>query len=144
MRQDRAAEKHIGSDLAMELGFGHHEALDIRDGVQVFHVSRHGFVMLWLHRGAEAPAALEVACDLLGRDQMLDVVEHTHALTQHRRRLRRSTQLDQTLDAKFLIAAADLPAIARARPIAWHAALEHHDRSAVTQQRKRGREARET
>ena len=89
-------------------------------------VSRHSPVVLGPGRAGNRPQRVnwQSMRSLTIRSAM---IEHARALAQERNGLLAAAQLDELLDAKLLIAAADLAAVARARARSpRNAALEHH------------------
>ena len=83
--------------------------------------------MLRTHGAAESAAAHEGTIDFLVPDQRLDAVEHLYAFTQQCDRLALAHHADQRFDPKFLIAAADLAAVAGASTVPGHIGIDDDD-----------------
>ena len=103
----------------------HHKTFNAADGFQIFEIARHRLVVIGMHRGTKSAATLKVAFNALVTDQRFDVVQHVYAFAQHGRCFCLAAQRNQPFDAEFLISAANLAAIARARTKTNDTAIEH-------------------
>ena len=123
IRQDGPSKVCVAANLLVLFSARNHEAIDAASTTKIIEISGHRFVMFRSCRRSETTAAAKMTIDILGLNQVLDVVEHLCSFLKHRYGFGFATELDQLLDAKLLIAAPDLPTVSGAGTEPWHPSI---------------------